>query len=307
MKIERHLGFKYVFQGVNQERSSWNCDRLIGRYVDELRRKTEAGVQTFAVEIGASSNYPPSRKAAEAKYLGVSDYVTQDYDQAYSDCDVISDAANMPFRSSSIDIVRSNSVYEHLKCPASVSRECHRILKPGGLFIVTVPFHFIEHGWPFDYFRYTPDGMSSVLAEAGFSSIEIEKEPCAGFFYTLHNLSKGSACKGIFPSLYLRFVQVMLYFGSFLDENATNSSAYYHSIRGVAVRPLENTTFLNNCEPGQAKADNEENGIGDDEVRIVSSSTAPNLARVIDWTRVGQSGNGEFQIKNGQFLGTCRL
>ncbi|MBU1726958.1 MAG: class I SAM-dependent methyltransferase [Candidatus Omnitrophica bacterium] len=52
---------------------------------------------------------------------------------------VLSDARFMPFKDSKFDNVFSNSVIEHIEDIDKVAEEVSRVLKPGGLFIFTVP------------------------------------------------------------------------------------------------------------------------------------------------------------------------
>lgn len=51
--------------------------------------------------------------------------------------------AKIPLRDSSVDVVLANSIVEHCREPIVVLREIHRILKTGGMALVTVPsIHF---------------------------------------------------------------------------------------------------------------------------------------------------------------------
>jgi SAM-dependent methyltransferase len=49
------------------------------------------------------------------------------------------DLARLPLPDASVDLIYSVSVMEHLKDPAAVYREVHRVLKPGGLFLFLTP------------------------------------------------------------------------------------------------------------------------------------------------------------------------
>jgi ubiquinone/menaquinone biosynthesis C-methylase UbiE len=51
------------------------------------------------------------------------------------------DGQRLPFRDGSFDIVFSHSVIEHVGSAESYLRECHRVLRPGGvLYLSTAPF-----------------------------------------------------------------------------------------------------------------------------------------------------------------------
>jgi ubiquinone/menaquinone biosynthesis C-methylase UbiE len=45
----------------------------------------------------------------------------------------------LPFRAGALDAVVASSVFEYVHNPATVLRECHRVLRPGGIVLCTVP------------------------------------------------------------------------------------------------------------------------------------------------------------------------
>lgn len=92
------------------------------------------------------------------------DAVTTDI-QAVPGVDVAADGGRLPFRPETFDYVWSNAVLEHVRDPFGVAREIVRVLRPGGLAIVHVPFLEFGHGRPHDYFRYTPEGLRVLFAE----------------------------------------------------------------------------------------------------------------------------------------------
>ncbi len=52
------------------------------------------------------------------------------------------DMYSTPFESNSVDIVISSHVFEHLDDPKKALKEIFRVLKPGGVFIIDVPYDF---------------------------------------------------------------------------------------------------------------------------------------------------------------------
>jgi SAM-dependent methyltransferase len=51
------------------------------------------------------------------------------------------DVTNQTFVSNSLDLLTSNGVMEHVPEDVQGYRECHRVLKPGGMLIFTVPLY----------------------------------------------------------------------------------------------------------------------------------------------------------------------
>jgi SAM-dependent methyltransferase len=69
----------------------------------------------------------------------------------------------------------SFEVFEHIFSPHQVLAELHRVLRPGGTILISIPFVFREHEKPFDFARYTSFGIRHLLIECGFSIQQIEK------------------------------------------------------------------------------------------------------------------------------------
>lgn len=63
---------------------------------------------------------------------------------------------------------------EHIYDAKFVVDEIFRILAPGGVVHITVPFVFRIHGHPDDYFRGTPSWWRETLSRAGFSEAKIQ-------------------------------------------------------------------------------------------------------------------------------------
>ena len=80
----------------------------------------------------------------------------------------------MPIDDSSIDVVFSNQVLEHLHTPWRTVSEIGRILKPNGLCLLSTVFSYRVHGYPNDYFRFTHAGLESLFVSLG----GLEKKIC---------------------------------------------------------------------------------------------------------------------------------
>jgi ubiquinone/menaquinone biosynthesis C-methylase UbiE len=93
-----------------------------------------------------------------------------------------------PFPDGSFEVVWCSEVLEHLFDPAFALREMHRILRPGGRLLVTVPYHgrfknvlialfnWDEHFVPStSHIRfYTKRSLGRIVSAAGLDSIRIK-------------------------------------------------------------------------------------------------------------------------------------
>jgi SAM-dependent methyltransferase len=65
----------------------------------------------------------------------------------------------------SFDAVMCNQVLEHVVDPALTLSEIRRVLKPGGILLLSVPFIYCEHGMPYDFRRFTAGGLEALLRD----------------------------------------------------------------------------------------------------------------------------------------------
>lgn len=114
--------------------------------------------------------------AGTAKYSGLikpktSEYITFDM-MAGQNIDVVGDVLNPPFKDVEFDTVISTQVLEHVEKPWVMIAQIGRIIKSGGVCIITAPFLVPFHADPYDFFRYTETGLTSMLKNEDFEIIE---------------------------------------------------------------------------------------------------------------------------------------
>jgi SAM-dependent methyltransferase len=111
--------------------------------------------------------------------------------------DVRADVCALPMPAASFDGVVLTEVLEHCRAPFEAMREVRRVLRPGGLLLVTSPFLWPWHGTDEyqDYWRFTHQGWQLLLqpfvdvsitpctwtpeAEAGYA--QMRRFECMGF------------------------------------------------------------------------------------------------------------------------------
>lgn len=92
-----------------------------------------------------------------------------------------------PVKDGQFDAVLLINVLEHIYNFDALIKESFRILKPGGKFVIIVPFLHQIHPSPHDYFRYTKESLKKLLLAAGFDGMEIG-EIGGGAFSASYNM-----------------------------------------------------------------------------------------------------------------------
>lgn len=73
------------------------------------------------------------------------------------------------------DLIISTQVLEHVSSPQRYLAECYRLLKPGGRLYLTTHGSYPEHACPYDFWRWTADGLVKAVSAVGFTRVEAEK------------------------------------------------------------------------------------------------------------------------------------
>ncbi len=87
---------------------------------------------------------------------------------------IAGDLHTLPFQSESFDTILNIAVLEHVPRAWECVEEFHRILKPGGTVICSVPFLQPVHDDPGDFVRFTEAGLRRLFLDKGFEILESE-------------------------------------------------------------------------------------------------------------------------------------
>lgn len=79
----------------------------------------------------------------------------------------------LPLASESFDTIILTEVMEHIAEPWNTWTEISRLLRPGGKVLVSVPFVYILHEEPHDYYRYTKFALQRFVENAGLTVLSI--------------------------------------------------------------------------------------------------------------------------------------
>ncbi|TSC70631.1 MAG: methylase involved in ubiquinone/menaquinone biosynthesi [Parcubacteria group bacterium Gr01-1014_46] len=121
---------------------------------------------------GVSSNKAVSQFAPGSVILNLGsgvtvvrpDIINVDF-YPFQNVNFVADIANLPFAPASVDAIVCETVLEHVPNPKVVVTEMHRVLRPGGLIYIVVPFVFAFHSSPNDFYRWSKMGLQEELKD----------------------------------------------------------------------------------------------------------------------------------------------
>ena len=77
--------------------------------------------------------------------------------------DIVQDVSAMTLGTGTVGTVLCIETFEHVFEIRKAFDEVFRVLKPGGLFVITSPLNFRIHAYPDDYWRMTPNCLRRML------------------------------------------------------------------------------------------------------------------------------------------------
>lgn len=138
-------------------------------YRGERKKRKEIlrWMKGIVLDIGCADGRIKQFLPENVSYIGL-DYYTTAVNWYNTRPDIFGDAHDLPIASGSIDSVLLLDVLEHLHDPEKALSEVARVLTPGGVLYLQVPFMYPEHDAPLDYQRWTQNGIRYLGAHHSF-------------------------------------------------------------------------------------------------------------------------------------------
>lgn len=148
---------------------------LLLRGERERVREQAASLSGTVVDIGCGDGWLRHCLAPGSRYIGL-DYPPAVAAGYRGRVEIYADAEALPFADASVDAVALLEVMEHLPEPERALAEVARVLRPGGVLLLSVPFLYPLHDVPRDFQRWTWFGLQRLLEMRGFRIIEQRRQ-----------------------------------------------------------------------------------------------------------------------------------
>lgn len=136
------------------------------RIIDSRRLASKSVLEVGSINVNGSL-----RQYFTGEYIGVDLRPGPGVDR-------IANGHDLPFKSRSFGVVVCTETLSHDPYPWKTIKEMYRILRKGGILILTVRgIGFGRNDSPCDYYRFTEDGVNALLTDAGFEVGEVEPDP----------------------------------------------------------------------------------------------------------------------------------
>ncbi len=139
------------------------------------RAMRKAGAQLAGRVLDVGCGVQPYRAMLAADDVIGLELDTPDNRASGKRADIYYDGTRFPFDDNEFDGILCNQVLEHVFEPRDFIAELARVLRPGGILVLSVPFVWPEHEQPCDSQRFTSFGLTHVLASGSFDLLSHTK------------------------------------------------------------------------------------------------------------------------------------
>lgn len=134
-----------------------------------LKQAVKHNIRGKVLDVGAydvNGTIRPIFSDRKCEYIGLDM-------RAGPNVDVVEKADAIPFADETFDCVTCTEMLEHDDAPFDSVGEMYRVLRKGGIIIITVPtIGFPRHDYPSDYWRFTGDGVKILLKKFRIDTLE---------------------------------------------------------------------------------------------------------------------------------------
>lgn len=109
----------------------------------------------------------------DASYTGIDIADPAKFDMTRDQGVIAFNGRDIPFADHSFNAILCTEVLEHVIDPEALVAEMHRVLRPGGTMLVTVPYSARVHYVPYDFHRFTRYRLKQLFWECG--KVEVEE------------------------------------------------------------------------------------------------------------------------------------
>jgi SAM-dependent methyltransferase len=201
------------------------------------------------LDIGCGSKPYKSLFAKTTRYVGIDYYnysTNKDFAREGPDCyfdDAYIATLRLPFASDEFDGAVAFQVLEHHPKPQQLIDEMFRVVKIGGLLLLSAPFLGGVHESPHDYQRYTEYGLQEMVRSHKCKILQIKKQ--GSIFSTiamlfnehLNHFAAKNRMTYIFSVLIYPPLMLFSYSCILLDKIFKSESIYYNHL--ILIRKYE--------------------------------------------------------------------
>ncbi|MBI3815605.1 MAG: methyltransferase domain-containing protein, partial [Nitrospinae bacterium] len=180
--LEKLMVDRYIDHALTIPKIKWCWGMKISdQLILESIYKARENIRGILLDIGCGKKpYHPLLSHKTVKWIGIDRPITH---SGPPSADIFGDGKYLPFGDESFDTILCTQVIEHIDEPDIFFKEISRVLKKGGMLIMTAPQTNWLHEEPHDYYRFTKYGLIYLANKYGLS-VELIK-PLGGVFALL--------------------------------------------------------------------------------------------------------------------------